>query len=84
MLKKSYYNFTSVLLYFTDKNRGVGSYLKLDGQVVMGRVAAAVPPPRRLTSLKNPESAIAHSAHRSFTPLTETSVVIVQLSYNCR
>ena len=42
MLKKSYYNFTSVLLYFTDKNRGVGSYLKLDGQVVMRRAALLV------------------------------------------
>ena len=60
-------------------HRGVNSYLKLGGQVVMRRAAAARW--RAPAILPNPGWVIAHSAYPPFTPLNQVGASLPKLCH---
>ena len=59
------------------KDRGVGSYLKLGGQVVIWGAKSAHMVKIGLTDLQKPGWAIAHPAHLSLTPLKSMYIIVL-------
>ena len=64
-------------------NRGIGSYRKLGGQVVMWRAGHNLPPlvDIGLSDLPKPGWAIVHPAHPSPTPLSHVLIRLIIDTY---